>query len=65
MPGAATAEVIFIAAMMILILIISFGSVFFFFRTYNQEKRDREARKQRPDIQNPQSKIENAPSKNT
>jgi cbb3-type cytochrome oxidase subunit 3 len=58
MPGTATAEVIFIAAMMILILIISFGSVFFFFKTYNKEMRDKEARKQGSEIQDPQSKIE-------
>jgi len=58
MPGTATAEVIFIAAMMILILIISFGSVFFFFKTYNKEMREKEARKHGSEIQDPQSKIE-------
>ena len=58
MPGTATAEVIFIAAMMILILIISFGSVFFFFKTYNKEMRDKEARKHGSEILDPQSKIE-------
>jgi len=58
MPGTATAEVIFIAAMMILILIISFGSVFFFFKTYNKEMRDKEARKHGSEIQDPRSKIE-------
>jgi len=45
MPGSATAEVIFIAAMMILILIVSFGTVYFFFRQYRKEMRQREARK--------------------
>lgn len=43
MPGAGTAEIIFIAAMMVLILIVSFTAVYFFFKTYNKEKRDREA----------------------
>jgi len=37
MPGSAKAEVIFIAAMMILILIISFTAVFFFARQYKRE----------------------------
>jgi len=45
MPGSATAEVIFIAAMMILILIVSFATVYFFFRQYRKEMRQREARK--------------------
>lgn len=31
------AELIFIAAMMILILIISFAAVYFFFKTYRKE----------------------------
>ncbi len=43
MPGSATAEVIFIAAMMILILTISFAAVFFFFKTYKKEMRDKKA----------------------
>ena len=38
MPGSAKAEVIFIAAMMILILIISFTAVFFFARQYKRER---------------------------
>lgn len=37
MPGSAKAEVIFISAMMILILIISFTAVFFFARQYKRE----------------------------
>ena len=44
MPGSATAELIFIAAMMILILIFSFAAVYFFFRQYKKEigrKRER------------------------
>ena len=45
MPGAATAELIFITAMMIGILIISFAAVYFFFRQYNREKAAREAEK--------------------
>ena len=44
MPGAATAEIIFITAMMVLILIVSGATVYFFFKTYAKEKRDRETR---------------------
>lgn len=40
MPGSATAEIIFIGAMMVLILIISFSAVYFFFRQYNKEKKE-------------------------
>jgi hypothetical protein len=63
MPGAATAEIIFIAAMMVLILVISFAAVYFFFRTYKKEMRTRRA-------QDPESKIEDpkstdVPSKNS
>ncbi len=45
MPGAERAEIYFIAAMMILILVISFVSVFFFVRQYKKEMRDKEARR--------------------
>jgi uncharacterized protein YpmB len=52
MPGSATAEVIFIAVMMILILVISFAAVFFFFRTYKNEMRAKEeARQKKEDAQ--------------
>lgn len=44
MPGSALAEIIFIAAMMVLILIISFVAVYFFFKTYRKEMREKEAR---------------------
>ena len=37
MPGSGTAELYFIAAMMVLILVISFASVYFFFRQYRKE----------------------------
>ena len=45
MPGSATAEIIFITAMMVLILVISFAALFFFMKTYRKEMADREARK--------------------
>ena len=60
MPGSATAEVIFIAAMMILILIICAAAVFFFFKTYKKEMLEKELRdKEKQEIQNPQSGIQN------
>lgn len=45
MPNAGTAEVYFIAAMMILIFIVCGATVYFFFKTYKKEMREREARK--------------------
>jgi hypothetical protein len=44
MPGTERAEIYFIAAMMVLILILSFASVFFFFRQYKKEMRERRNR---------------------
>ena len=58
MPGAATAEIIFITAMMALILIISFTAVFFFFKTYTKEKRERAA-KSAPKPADVENRIEN------
>jgi len=43
MSTSAVAEIYFIGAMMILILVISFVTVFFFFRQYKKEMRDRKA----------------------
>ena len=47
MPDATRAEIIFIAAMMVLILILSFASVYFFVKTYKKEMREREERNAR------------------
>lgn len=44
MPGYAVAEVYFIAAMMVLILIISGVAVYFFARTYKKEMREKRER---------------------
>ncbi len=55
MPGSGTAEVYFIAAMMILILVISFASVFFFFRQYRKEMAAKESEKQ---LKHVSSKVE-------
>ena len=41
MPGSETAELYFIAAMMVLILVISGVSVYFFFRQYRKEMREK------------------------
>lgn len=38
MPNSETAEIYFIAAMFVLIFIISAAAVYGFFRTYNKEK---------------------------
>ena len=45
MPGAGRAEVYFIAAMMILIVILSVTACIVFFKTYKKEMREKEARK--------------------
>ena len=44
MPGAERAEIYFIAAMMVLILILSFASVYFFVRQYKKEMREKQLR---------------------
>lgn len=57
MPNASLAEIYFIAAMFVLIMIISGVAVYFFFRTYKKEKREKDERLKR--IENQKSKIEN------
>ncbi len=47
MPGAERAEIYFIAAMMLLILILSFAAVYFFVKQYKKEMRDKNARDER------------------
>lgn len=42
MSDSATAELYFIAAMMILTLILGVGATYIFFRQYNLEKRNKE-----------------------
>ena len=42
MTDSATAELVFIAAMMILTLILSIGATYIFFRQYNLEKKNKE-----------------------
>lgn len=44
MPGSERAEVYFIVAMMVLILIMSFAAVYFFVRQYKKEMRDKNVR---------------------
>jgi preprotein translocase subunit YajC len=46
MPGAERAEIYFIGAMMVLILILSFGAVYFFVRQYKKEMREKQAREE-------------------
>lgn len=57
MPNASLAEIYFIAAMFVLIMVISGVAVYFFFRTYKKEKREKAERLGK--IENQQSKIEN------
>ena len=45
MPGADRSEIYFIAAMMILIMILSIAAIYFFVKTYKKEMREKEARK--------------------
>jgi hypothetical protein len=47
MPGAERAEIYFIAAMMLLILILSFAAVYFFVKQYKKEMRDKNERNER------------------
>ena len=44
MPGAERAEIYFISAMMILIVILSVAAIWFFFKTYKKEMREKAAR---------------------
>ncbi|CAN5136555.1 hypothetical protein BH20ACI2_BH20ACI2_26060 [soil metagenome] len=44
MPGSGRAEVYFIVAMMILIMVVSGVSVYYFFKTYKKEMREKELR---------------------
>ena len=45
MPGAERAEIYFISAMMILIVILSLAALWFFFKTYKKEMREKALRK--------------------
>ncbi len=44
MPGAGRAEVYFIVAMMILIMVVCVTAIVFFFKTYRKEMREKELR---------------------
>lgn len=46
MPGAGRAEVYFIVAMMLLILVVCGVAVYAFFKTYKKEMRERAARQE-------------------
>lgn len=58
MPGTGRSEVIFVAAMMILIMILSIAAVYVFFRTYKKEMRDKDLRKQAKDRDAETAKVE-------
>ena len=50
MPGSERAQVYFIAAMMVLILILSFAAVYIFVRQYRKEMREKTARAERDSL---------------
>ena len=58
MPGTGRSEVIFVAAMMILIMLLSIAAVYVFFRTYKKEMRDKDLRKQAKDRDAETAKVE-------
>ena len=47
MPGADRAEIYFISAMMVLILILSFSAVYVFMKQYKKEMRQKKERAER------------------
>jgi len=49
MPGSGRAEIYFIAAMMILIMILSVSAVVIFFKTYKKEMREKALRNEKKD----------------
>ncbi len=62
MPGAGRAEIYFIAAMMILIMILSAVAVIIFSKTYKKEMREKALRDMaKKENQNRESKIESVP----
>ncbi len=54
MANAEMSEVYFIAGMFVLITIISAVSVYYFFRTYNREKLERQKRLERKQLEKTQ-----------
>lgn len=61
MPGAGRAEIYFIAAMMILIMILSVAAVIIFFKTYKKEMIEKALRNEKKAIQNLESDIGSEP----
>jgi cbb3-type cytochrome oxidase subunit 3 len=60
MPNIGLAEIYFIAGMMVLILIISFVAIYFFFKTYKKEMREKELRlKQKEELKKQKSETQN------
>jgi hypothetical protein len=54
MANAEMAEVYFIAGMFVLIMIISAVAVYYFFKTYNREKLERQKRLERKQLEKTQ-----------
>ena len=59
MSNSAYAEIYFVAAMMILIFVISGVSVYFFFKTYKKEMKQREMREQAKKLKKAESEVKN------
>lgn len=59
MPYSGVAEMYFIAAMMILILVVCVVAVYFFVRTYKREMAEKEEAKRQKSTQNSKSEIRN------
>jgi Tfp pilus assembly protein PilO len=60
MPNIGLAEIYFVAGMMVLILIISFVAVYFFFKTYKKEMREKGLRlKKKEELKKQKSETQN------
>ena len=63
MPGTGRSEIYFIAAMMILTVILSITAIYIFFRTYKKEMREKALRnEEKARIQTSESEISNLKS---
>jgi len=64
MPGSGRAELYFIAAMMILIVVVCIIAVYLFFKTYRKEIREKRLADQQRSAKQSRSEISNVGSEN-